>query len=68
MRLDGTVVSYNAKEETGVIGGHDGARYGFKITDWLYKRFEPEAGLIVTFEKKGSFAQNIRVLGWSSGG
>ncbi len=63
MNMAGTIVTYEADKETGVISALDGKTYSFGGADWLSSGFTPEVSLIVAFEPAGSCALKIRVTG-----
>jgi len=63
MNTDGTIVTYEADKDTGVIHAHDGKKYSFAKADLVNSRIEPETGLIVSFEATGLAASKIGVTG-----
>jgi hypothetical protein len=63
MNTDGTITSWDAAKNLGVIKAHDGRKFFFSKREWNSPKFEPEPDLIVTFEVSGTAALKISIVG-----
>jgi TM2 domain-containing membrane protein YozV len=60
--MQGSILTYNKTNKTGLISGDDGVRYSFTKSDWATKDFKPNVGATVDFEIDEKNARQIFIV------